>query len=104
VEAALGEDAVMSWLNAGEVYYIVLRAAGTERAEEVLAVLRARVALDAASPERVVQAAIIKAARPLAFADAFAVATATAHGAVLLTGDPEILEAGSLDCAVEDLR
>ncbi len=39
----------------------------------------------------------------MAFADAFALAAARAHDAVLLTGDPEILEARG-DWKVEDLR
>lgn len=40
---------------------------------------------------------------PLAYGDAFAIATAAAHKAVLLTGDPEITER-SVGCRVEDLR
>jgi hypothetical protein len=39
----------------------------------------------------------------MAYADAFAVATAVAHRAVLLTGDPEIIDAGG-GWRVEDLR
>jgi predicted nucleic acid-binding protein len=35
------------------------------------------------------QAAHIKAHHPISFADAFAAAAAQAHGATLLTGDPE---------------
>ena len=50
-----------------------------------------------------VAAATIEAAYPMAFADAFAIATSVARGAVLLTGDPEILEAGG-PWQVEDLR
>jgi len=38
-------------------------------------------------------AAHIKARHPMAYAEAFAVATALAHRATLLTGDPEILDA-----------
>ena len=48
-------------------------------------------------------AARIKASHPLAYADAFALATAEAHGAVLLTGDPEILAAKG-PWRVQDLR
>lgn len=40
---------------------------------------------------RVIEAARIKAEHPLAYADAFAAATAIAHDAVLWTGDPELL-------------
>jgi hypothetical protein len=47
-------------------------------------------------------AARIKAQCPLAYADAFAIATAAAHDAVLLTGDPEITQR-KVGCRVEDL-
>jgi predicted nucleic acid-binding protein len=94
---------VMSWINLGEVYYTVHRAAGAEEADTTLALLRPMLALDAVTTERVLAAARIKATHPLAYGDAFAVATAAAHGAVLLTGDPEMTER-SVGCGVEDLR
>lgn len=94
---------VMSWINLGEVYYTIHRVAGAAAAEATLAQLRPLLALDAAAPERVMAAARIKALQPLAYADAFAVATAAAHDAVLLTGDPE-LTSRSVGCRVEDLR
>ncbi len=49
-------------------------------------------------------AAAIRTRHAMAFADAVACATALAHRAVLLTGDPEILGADGLDLAREDLR
>jgi predicted nucleic acid-binding protein len=94
---------VMSWINLGEVYYTIHRIAGAAEADATLAQLRSLLTLDAATPERVLAAARIKAIHPLAYGDAFAVATAVAHGAVLLTGDPEILKR-SVGCRVEDLR
>jgi predicted nucleic acid-binding protein len=103
VEEAFREDPVMSWINVGEVSYVVQRAAGIQRAGEVVADLRARLRLDMASPQRVLAAAAIKAAHPMAYADAFALATAAAHDATLLTGAPEILDAGG-GWRVEDLR
>jgi predicted nucleic acid-binding protein len=60
------------------------------------------VALDSATPERVMAAARIKAQYPLAYADAFAIATAAAHDAVLLTGDRAIT-ARSVGCRVQNL-
>jgi predicted nucleic acid-binding protein len=51
----------------------------------------------------VLEAAHLKVGYPIAFADAFAVATATARGASLLTGDPEIL-GGDPTWPVVDLR
>jgi predicted nucleic acid-binding protein len=93
----------MSWINLGEVYYTVHRTAGVAEADATLAQLRPLLTLDAATPERVMAAARIKALHPLAYGDAFAVATAAAHGAVLLTGDPELTRR-SVGCKVEDLR
>jgi len=51
----------------------------------------------------VLEAASIKATHALAYADAFAIATAMAYDASLLTGDPEILE-GDSSWNVVDLR
>jgi len=94
---------VMSWVNLGEVYYTIHRTAGVAEAESTLTLLRPLLALDSATPERVLAAARIKAVHPLAYGDAFAIATAAAHQAVLLTGDPEITDR-SVGCKVEDLR
>jgi predicted nucleic acid-binding protein len=93
---------IMSWINLGEVFYTVHREAGVAQAESVITLLRPLLSLDAVIPERVLGAARIKAVHPLAYGDAFAVATAAAHGAVLLTGDPEITER-AVGCRVEDL-
>lgn len=94
---------VMSWINLGEVYYTIHRTAGAAEAESTLTLLRPLLTLDAVTPDRVLAAARIKAIHPLAYGDAFAVATAAAHKAVLLTGDPEITER-SVGCRVQDLR
>jgi predicted nucleic acid-binding protein len=103
VDTALEARPVMSWINLGEVYDVVHRAGGPEYADEVASDLQTRLALDQATPERVLAAAAIKARHPMALGDAFAVATSLAHEAVLLTGDPELLEREPL-CLVEDLR
>jgi len=98
-----GGRPVMSWINLGEVYYTIHRAAGAVAAEATLPQLRPLLTLDIATPERVMAAARIKAVHPLAYGDAFAVATAAAYDAVLLTGDPE-LTSRPVGCRVEDLR
>lgn len=103
VDDVLAERPCMSWINVGEVYYIVMRLAGRAEAETVINDLRLSVRLDPASPERIIEAASIKARYPMAYADAFAVATALAFDAPLLTGDPEIVEVGG-SWRVEDLR
>jgi predicted nucleic acid-binding protein len=103
VEAALQEHPVMSLVNVGEVFSIVRRARDDTVALEVLDGLRARVEFDVPNEERVVAAARIKAEHPMAFADAFAIATSVAYRAVLLTGDPEIIDAPG-PWQIEDLR
>ena len=97
------ERPVMSWINLGELAYVLRRRAGPRAAEEVVARLRSRLALEVPSPERVLAAAAIKADHAVAYADAFAVATALATGCILVTGDPELLAAGA-GWAIEDLR
>ncbi len=94
---------VMSWINLGEVAYVVERRTSSDRARRLVRELRPRLTLDLPSHARVLEAAHLKAGYPLAYADAFAVATAIAHGATLLTGDPEILD-GDPAWPVEDLR
>ena len=103
VEAVLPDRPVMSWLNVGEVAYVIARLEGPEVAHQVVRDLEALLELDHATPTRVLQAASIKATHPMAIADAFAAATALAHDAVLLTGDPELLDAGG-PWQQEDLR
>jgi predicted nucleic acid-binding protein len=94
---------VMSWVNLGEVLYIVRRDQGDEEAHEVVRDIRQGVNLELPSEQRVLAAAAIKADHRMAYADAFAAATAAAHHATLLTGDPELLVDGSR-WAWEDLR
>lgn len=94
---------LMSWINLGEVSYIVERRAGVDRARSVVRELRRRLTLDLPTEALVLEAAHLKAGHTMAFADAFAVATAIAYGAHLLTGDPEILD-GDPAWPVVDLR
>ncbi len=93
----------MSWINVGEVAYQVERRHGADESALVVRRLRAVLALDPVTPDRVLGAAHIKAAHPIAFADSFAAATAAARDAILLTGDPELLDR-DLGCRVRDLR
>ena len=104
VQAELDGDSrpVMSWINLGEVFYIVRRLHGHEAAESVVRDLRPQLDLDLPDAARVLQAATIKADHACGYADAFAAATALARHAPLLTGDPELLLAGA-PWAHEDL-
>jgi predicted nucleic acid-binding protein len=103
VRDRIREGAVMSWINAGEVFYLLSRSAGDAPAREALRDLRTVVALELPNEHRVMEAAAIKAGHALSYADAFAVATSQAHGVTLLTGDPEIIDADG-GWMVEDLR
>lgn len=94
----------MSWINVAEVYYRTEREHGRAQAELILQRLRSGIVLDEATPSRTLAAARVKAVHPIALADCFAVATARAHDAPLLTGDPELIDAPDLGCAVVDLR
>lgn len=103
VEEALSDFPFMSWINLGEVSYIVERRAGAAQAQLVIRELRRRLTLDLPTEARVLEAAAIKARHSMAYADAFAVATAIGRGATLLTGDPEILD-GDPSWPTADLR
>jgi predicted nucleic acid-binding protein len=102
-EAFDAERPWMSWLNIGEVAYQLERRHGADEAAVVVGRVRAAVALDDVTPERVLAAAHIKAVHPIAFADCFAAATALARNATLFTGDPELLD-GDIGCDMRDLR
>lgn len=80
----------MTWVNVGEVAYIVERRWGKARVYQVLGTLEATaVEMREVGRELVLAAAEIKAGHPLAYADALAAALAMREKAVLVTGDPE---------------
>jgi ribonuclease VapC len=96
-------DTVMSWINLGEVFYVVRRRRGEVAATTVVQDLQPDVRVELPDRDVVLAAARIKAEHPMAYADAFAAATAIAHDAPLLTGDPELLIDGAA-WRWEDLR
>jgi predicted nucleic acid-binding protein len=99
------ERPAMSWLNLVEVHYRTSRDHGPEEADQVLAELRPQVMEDLPGVSAMREVSMLKALNPIALADCFAVALAAAKGAVLLTGDPEIIDRGNrLPCEVRDLR
>lgn len=85
------EKPLMSWINLGEVHYVLRRLHGEDDAAEAVRDLRD--VIDAHLPDErlVLDAARIKADHPMAYADAFAAALAVARDAILWTGDPELL-------------
>jgi ribonuclease VapC len=82
---------VMSWINAGETFYILARRKGLPVAEEFLIRLPS-LPIRLVLPDRdaVIAAARLKSARQLAYADAFAASLALHEHATVITGDPEI--------------
>jgi predicted nucleic acid-binding protein len=104
VDRVIVDRPVMSWLNLVEVAYRVERMRGRAAADETVADLRRQLEVELPGTTRMLEVARLKARYPMALADCFAVATAAANGATLWTGDPEIVEASGLPCAVLDLR
>lgn len=104
IEELLADRPLMSWVNLVEVYYRLARDHGSTVADETLRDLRSALSLDLPGTARMVEVARLKVRAPIALADCFAVATATAHNLTLLTGDPEIVDLEDCPCEVEDLR
>lgn len=94
----------MSWMNLVEVHYRTARDHGPGEADQVLAELRPQIREDLPGISAMRAVARLKAEHPVALADCFAIALAAGKGAVLLTGDPEIVESKQLPCEVRDLR
>jgi len=99
IEPACGEVAallraqvpIVSWINLGEVFYILRRRVGELQAQTTVRDLRQAMLAELPTEAIVFSASRIKADHPMAYADAFAAATALAHSAELWTGDPELL-------------
>jgi len=86
----------MSWINLGEVYYMLTRRKGSDAADEVLKDIKLLpITLHVPSKADILAAAKIKASHKLSYADAFALSLAeNIHGA-LFTGDREIISLGN---------
>ncbi len=99
------ERPAMSWMNLVEVHYRTARDHGRQEADQVLTELRPQISEDLPGISAMREAARLKAENPIALADCFAIALAAEEGAVLLTGDPEIIDRSvELPCEVKDLR
>ena len=90
-----GEMPIVSWINVGEVFYVIRRHTGEGEAWATVRDLQDVMTAEVPTAGRVLEAARIKADLPMAYADAFAAATAAAHDATLWTGDPELLVNGA---------
>lgn len=85
-----GKALFLSVVNWGEVYYITLREAGREQANEVAHLISTLpIQLVPADLELTKQAAEFKAKHKMSYADCFAAALAKLRKAELVTGDRE---------------
>ncbi len=83
---------LLNWITLGEAYYRIAQIRGLENAEETVDLVRALpLEMYPIREKLVLEAARLKAKHVLAYADAFAVATARVERAFIITGDPEIL-------------
>ena len=96
VKRLLGKEAeglriIINVINLGEVFYILGRRKGEQEAKSTIDELRATgIEVLPATDSLVFEAAALKIRHAMAYADAFAVATAKAQNGTLVTGDPEL--------------
>ena len=90
-EAAAGAPTIfLSVISLGEIYYIIARKRGEEKAGAITEdICRLPVSLVDVTTKRVLAAAGVKALHPVSYADAFVVAAAVEFTATIVTGDPE---------------
>ncbi len=85
-----GRDLLLSTVNWGEVYYITLREAGPQKAEEVAHLISTLpIQIIPADLELAKQAALFKARKKMSYADCFAAALAKLRKVELVTGDED---------------
>jgi predicted nucleic acid-binding protein len=89
--------AYLSVISLGEIYYIIARKMGEEKADaSVEDISCLPIGLIDVTTERVLAAAHVKAQHPVSYADAFVVAAAVEHSATIVTGDQEFKETESM--------
>ena len=85
------EQVIMNIVNLGEVYYRCARLRDLPFARDILEKIRLLTIKILPCPnDLVMEASEIKSRFPIAYADAFLVATALRENARVLTGDPEL--------------
>ncbi len=91
------ESVLMNQINAGEVYYQVARQNLAEDMDRFWSqFLQLPIVFVENDFDLIIEAAKVKARFPMAYADAFAVATAIREGASVITGDPDFQHVESL--------
>ncbi len=80
----------MNWINIGEIYYIVQRRESLKKAIETIFLIK-QLPIDKVGYEEslILVAGDYKARYPIAYADAYCLATAKIKKAKVVTGDPE---------------
>lgn len=90
--AAIEKDKylLMTSVNFGEVYYIVLRECGQDKAHEIEKIIRTLpIAIIDVDMQLAREAACFKAIHKMSYADCFAAALAKMHKGEVITGDKE---------------
>jgi len=83
------EQVILNIINLGEVYYCCARLQDLSYAQEILEKINLLpITIYPCPNDLVLEASEIKAKYPLAYADAFIVATAIRESALVVTGDP----------------
>lgn len=83
----------ISIINLGEIFYRIGKRQGKDQAFQTLDQIQPlALKVVSATDERVLAAAALKIQHPISHADAFAAATALELEAILVTGDPELIE------------
>ena len=84
-------------INSGEVYYTTFRERGRENADEVKSLMeQLQITIVPADRESTLEAAKLKGAYAVAYADCFAAALGMRKKARVVTGDPEFKKFGEL--------
>jgi predicted nucleic acid-binding protein len=84
----------MSVLNAGEVFYLLIRDAGELRALNYMRILQNLISIVEADLERTMEAARLKHRYKLGYADSFAASLALSLKATLVSADPDFEKIG----------
>ena len=87
------EEVLLNIINLGEIFYRCARVLDIQSARNLLENVRLLPIMIIPSPnDLVLEAAEIKSRYPIAYADAFALASALREKACIVTGDPEFKE------------
>ena len=88
---ASDEVLLMNDINVGEVFYVLAKERGVEKAEYFVNMVLPNLPIEVVpnTLQDVLDAARIKATHSISYADCFVVATALKKDAAIVTGDPE---------------